>query len=191
MGVSLSKGGSVSLTKAAPHLDRVFVALGWEASSVSGVEYDLDASALVVGPDGRVLSDRHFIFYGNLVSPDGAIEHTGDNLVGGGEDDEVIYVTLSLVPANVDRIVFPVSIYDADVRGQSFGRVSNAYIRVVDRSNGNELARYDLSSDASTESAVVFGELYRSGGEWSFKARGDAYASGLAGIAREHGVNVG
>jgi tellurium resistance protein TerD len=191
MGVSLSKGGSVSLTKAAPHLDKVFVALGWEAAEVSGVEFDLDASALVCGAEGKVLSDRHFVFYGNLVSPDGSIEHTGDNLTGGGEDDEVINISLGIVPPNVERIVFPVSIYDGETKGQNFGRVHNAYIRVVDASNGSELARYDLSEDASTETATVFGELFRNAGEWKFRAIGQGYASGLAGIAREFGVNVG
>ncbi|MEH3156445.1 MAG: TerD family protein [Gordonia paraffinivorans] len=191
MGVSLSKGGNVSLTKEAPHLTAVSVGLGWDIRTTTGTDFDLDASAIAVGTDKKVLSDKHFVFFNNLTSPDGSIEHTGDNTTGEGEgDDEVIKVNLSAVPPEVDTIVFPVSIYDADSRSQSFGQVRNAFIRVVDQSNSNEIARYDLSEDASTETAMVFGELYRNGSEWKFRAVGQGYASGLAGIARDYGVNV-
>ena len=191
MGVSLTKGGNVSLTKEAPGLTAVAVGLGWDARTTTGVEFDLDASAIACGTDKRVLSDQHFIFFNNLRSPEGSIEHTGDNLTGEGDgDDEVINVDLAGTPPNIDSIVFPVSIYDADSRGQSFGQVRNAYIRVVNRANGSEIARYDLSEDASTETAMVFGELYRSGADWKFRAVGQGYASGLAGIARDFGVNV-
>ena len=191
MSVSLSKGGNVSLTKMAPSLSKVYVALGWAVRSTTGADYDLDASALLVGGNDRVLSDQHFVFYGNLSSPDGSVEHTGDNLVGGGDDDEVINVDLDAVPPTVEKVVFPVSIYDAEKLNQSFGQVKDAYIRVVDQSSDNELARYDLTEDASTETAMIFGELYRNGGEWKFRAIGQGYASGLAGIARDYGVNVG
>jgi len=191
MGVSLSKGGNVSLTKEAPNLTAVAVGLGWDIRSTTGADFDLDASAIAAGADKKVISDQHFIFFNNLRSPDGSIEHTGDNTTGEGEgDDEVINVDLSAVPPNIESVVFPVSIYDADSRSQSFGQVRNAYIRVTDRSNGTELARYDLSEDASTETAMVFGELYRNGAEWKFRAIGQGYASGLAGIARDYGVNV-
>ena len=191
MGVSLSKGGNVSLTKEAPHMTAVSVGLGWDIRTTTGTDFDLDASAIAVGTDKKVLSDKHFVFFNNLTSPDGSIEHTGDNTTGEGEgDDEVIKVNLSAVPPEVDSIVFPVSIYDADSRSQSFGQVRNAFIRVVDQSNSNEIARYDLSEDASTETAMVFGELYRNGSEWKFRAVGQGYASGLAGIARDYGVNV-
>lgn len=191
MGVTLAKGGNVSLSKAAPNLTKVAVGLGWDARSTSGANFDLDASALVTGPERKVLSDLHFVFYNNLRSPDGSIEHTGDNLTGEGDgDDEVINVDLPAVPPNVTNIFFPVSIHDADARLQSFGQVTNAYIRVVDLSNGSELARYDLSEDASTETAMLFGELYRHNGEWKFRAVGQGYASGLAGIARDYGVNI-
>ncbi|QTI69441.1 TerD family protein [Gordonia polyisoprenivorans] len=191
MGVSLSKGGNVSLTKEAPGLTAVAVGLGWDARSTTGTDFDLDASAIALGANKKVLSDQHFIFFNNLRSPDGSIEHTGDNLTGEGEgDDEVINVDLAGVPPEVDSIVFPVSIYDADARSQSFGQVRNAYIRVVNRAGGAEIARYDLSEDASTETAMVFGELYRNGAEWKFRAVGQGYASGLAGIARDYGVNV-
>lgn len=191
MGVSLSKGGNVSLTKEAPGLTAVAVGLGWDCRTTTGVDFDLDASALILGADRRVLSDAHFVFYNNLRSPDGSIEHTGDNLTGEGDgDDEVVNVDLAAVPPNVDSIVFAVSIHDADARGQSFGQVTNAYIRVVNRANGAEIARYDLSEDASTETSMNFGELYRHGNDWKFRAIGQGYAAGLAGIARDFGVNV-
>ncbi|MEV0245042.1 TerD family protein [Nocardia sp. NPDC050712] len=191
MSVTLAKGGNVSLSKQAPNLTNVAVGLGWDTRTTTGADYDLDASALATGANLKVLSDQHFIFYNNLKSPDGSIEHTGDNLTGEGEgDDEVINVNLAAVPPSITNIFFPVSIHDADARGQSFGQIRNAFIRVVDRSNGAELARYDLSEDASTETAMVFGELYRHGGEWKFRAIGQGYASGLGGIARDYGVNI-
>ncbi|WP_369240644.1 TerD family protein [Streptomyces sp. R21] len=191
MGVTLSKGGNVSLSKEAPGLTAVTVGLGWDVRTTTGADYDLDASALLCSDAGKVVSDLHFVFYNNLTSPDGSVQHTGDNLTGEGEgDDESINVELATVPAEVAKIVFPVSIHDAQSRGQSFGQVSNAFIRVVNRANNAELARYDLSEDASTETAMVFGELYRHGGEWKFRAVGQGYASGLAGIASDYGVNV-
>ena len=192
MGVSLSKGGNVSLSKEAPGLTAVVVGLGWDARSTTGSDFDLDASAILCTSAGRVLSDAHFVFFNNLKSPDGAVEHTGDNLTGEGEgDDEQVKVNLSLVPVEVDNIVFPVSIYDAESRHQSFGQVSNAFIRVVNRAGGAEIARYDLSEDASTETAMVFGEIYRNGADWKFRAVGQGYATGLRGIATDYGVNVG
>ncbi|MFI0723877.1 MULTISPECIES: TerD family protein [unclassified Streptomyces] len=191
MGVSLSKGGNVSLTKEAPNLTAVVVGLGWDARTTTGADFDLDASALLTNEAGKVLSDQHFVFFNNLRSPDGSVEHTGDNLTGEGEgDDEVINVNLAGVPADVVKIVFPVSIYEAEQRQQSFGQVRNAYIRVLNAADQRELARYDLTEDASTETAMVFGELYRHGGEWKFRAIGQGYASGLRGIAQDFGVNV-
>ncbi|AXE26249.1 chemical-damaging agent resistance protein C [Streptomyces globosus] len=191
MGVSLSKGGNVSLTKAAPNLTAVLVGLGWDARTTTGVDFDLDASAILTNDQGKVASDANFVFFNNLKSPDGSVEHTGDNLTGEGEgDDEAIKVNLASVPADVARIVFPVSIYEAESRQQSFGQVRNAYIRVVNQADNTELARYDLSEDASTETAMVFGELYRNGAEWKFRAIGQGYASGLRGIAQDFGVNV-
>ncbi|SDN63646.1 TerD family protein [Actinacidiphila guanduensis] len=190
MGVTLAKGGNVSLSKAAPNLTQVQIGLGWRARSTTGADFDLDASALLCA-NGRVKGDEYFVFYNNLKSPEGSVEHTGDELVGGsGGDDETILVDLSKVPADVDKIVFPVSIYDADARVQTFGQVSDAYIRVINQSDGSELARYDLTEDASTETAMIFGELYRYGGEWKFRAVGQGYASGLRGIALDFGVNV-
>lgn len=194
MAVSLSKGGNVSLTKeAGPQgLFRVSVGLGWDIRTTTGVDYDLDASALLVGANGRVLSDAHFVFYNNLTSPDGSVQHRGDNRTGEGDgDDESIDIDLSAVPATVDRVVFPVSIDAAAEKGQNFGQVSNAYIRVVNSDNDQELTRYDLSEDASSETAMVFGELYRRDAEWKFRAVGQGYVSGLVGIVRDYGVNVG
>ena len=191
MGVSLVKGGNVSLTKEAPGLTNVVVGLGWDVRSTTGADYDLDASAIMLNTNGKVLSDSHFVFFNNLTSPDGTVEHTGDNLTGEGEgDDEAIKVNLAAMAPDVDKIVFAVSIYDADARRQSFGQVSNAFIRVVNAADERELTRFDLSEDASTETAMVFGELYRRGPEWKFRAVGQGYASGLAGIARDYGVNV-
>ncbi|MFB7372218.1 TerD family protein [Streptomyces sp. NPDC056222] len=191
MGVSLSKGGNVSLTKEAPGLTDVTVGLGWDVRTTTGTDFDLDASAILVSAEGKVRNDQDFVFFNNLKSADGSVEHTGDNLTGEGEgDDEQVKVSLATVPADVAKIVFPVSIYDAENRQQSFGQVRNAFIRVVNQAGGAEIARYDLSEDASTETAMVFGELYRNGAEWKFRAVGQGYASGLRGIAADFGVNV-
>ena len=191
MGVSLTKGGNVSLTKAAPNLTAVTVGLGWDVRSTTGADFDLDASALALGQNHKIVSDQHFVFFNNLRSPDGSIEHQGDNLTGEGEgDDEQINVNLTAVPPEISSVVFPVSIYEGDSRGQSFGQVRNAFIRVVNQADNSELARYDLTEDASSETAMVFGELYRNGQEWKFRAIGQGYASGLSGIARDFGVNV-
>ena len=191
MTVTLTKGGNVSLSKAAPGLSKVIVGLGWDARSTAGGDFDLDASALLVGTNGKVLSDLHFVFFNNLSSPEGSVEHTGDNLTGEGEgDDEVLNVDLTRIPAAVDKVVFPVTIYDAEAQRLNFGMVRNAYIRVVNAANDAEITRYDLSEDASTETAMVFGELYRHSGDWKFRAVGQGYSSGLAGIARDFGVSV-
>jgi tellurium resistance protein TerD len=191
MAVSLSKGGNVSLTKEAPGLTAVVVGLGWDLRTTTGEDFDLDASAIVVNAGGKVYSDQHFVFFNNMKTPDGTVEHTGDNRTGEGEgDDEQIKVNLAQLPADVDKVVFPVSVYDADTRKQSFGQVRNAFIRVLNAADNVELARYDLSEDASTETAMLFGELYRAGTDWKFRALGQGYASGLAGIAKDFGVSV-
>jgi tellurium resistance protein TerD len=191
MGVSLSKGGNVSLTKEAPGLTDVLVGLGWDVRTTDGADFDLDASAILLSDTDKAISDKHFVFFNNLKSPDSTVEHTGDNLTGEGEgDDEAIKVNLAGMGQDVQKIVFPVSIYDADSRSQSFGQVRNAFIRVVNAANNSEIARYDLSEDASTETAMVFGELYRNGAEWKFRAVGQGWTSGLAGIAKDYGVNV-
>ena len=191
MSVNLTKGGNVSLSKQAPGLTAVIVGLGWDARTTDGKSFDLDASAIVCDADGKVISDKHFVFFNNLTTPEGAVQHSGDNLTGeGGGDDEQVKVNLAALPPEAARVVFPVSIYEADTAGQSFGQVRNAFIRVVNQADQAELARYDLSEDASTETAMVFGELYRNGDEWKFRAVGQGYSAGLTGIARDFGVNA-
>ena len=192
MSVSLTKGGNVSLSKQAPGLTAVVVGLGWDPRTTTGADFDLDASAIMLDMSGRVLSDGHFVFFNNLKSPDGSVEHMGDNLTGGGEgDDEQIKVGLTTVPEECGKVVFPVSIYEAEQRQQNFGQVRNAFIRIVNQADNSEIARYDLTEDAATETAMIFGEIYRSFGEWKFRAVGQGYASGLKGIAQDFGVNVG
>ena len=191
MAISLNKGGNVSLTKEAPSLVKVGVGLGWSARVTSGADFDLDASAFMLNSNGRVRSDADFIFYRQLESTCKSVKHTGDNRTGDGDgDDETILVDLSKVPADVQKVVFTVTIYDYQARRQNFGMVSNAYIRILDQGNGSEIARYDLSEDASTVTAMIFGELYRHNGEWKFKAVGQGFSNGLAEMARNFGVDV-
>ncbi|MEU3217083.1 TerD family protein [Streptomyces sp. NPDC006971] len=191
MGVSLAKGQNVVLNQDGTPLADVTVGLGWDARPAGGADFDLDASAIICGPDQKAVSDQHFVFYNNLVGPDGAVRHTGDNTTGEGEgDDEQILVDLDRLDENTGQIVFIVSIHDAQNRGQNFGQVEDAYIRVVDNLTGREMCRYELSYDAAGETAMVFGALYRRGGEWKFRAIGQGYASGLAGIAVDYGVDI-
>jgi tellurium resistance protein TerD len=191
MSVSLIKGSNVNLSKEAPGLTAVAVGLGWDVRTTTGTDFDLDASAILCTEAGTVVSPGDFVFYNNLASVNGAVQHTGDNLTGEGDgDDEVIKVDLASVPAEATKIVFPVAIYDGDARKQTFGQVRNAFIRVVDQSSGGELARYDLSEDAGSETAMIFGELYRLGSDWKFRAVGQGYSTGLAGIATDFGVRL-
>lgn len=192
MAVSLSKGGNVSLSKEAPGLTKVLVGLGWDARVTDGTDFDLDASVFVCGEDGKVLSDQHFVFYNNKTSPDGSVEHTGDNRTGEGDgDDEAVKVDLSKVPAEVKKLVFAVTIHDAAARSQNFGQVANAFMRVVNQDGDKEIARYDLSEDYSVETAMIFGEVYRHNDEWKFKAIGAGFEGGLGPLASTHGVNIG
>jgi len=191
VAVSLAKGGNVSLSKEAPGLRTIRVGLGWDARVTDGSAFDLDASVYVLGESGKVRSNADFIFFNNLSGAGGAVVHQGDNLTGQGDgDDEVVVVTLDKLGADVAKISFAVTIYEADQRRQSFGMVQNAFIRVVNGDGGKEIARYDLSEDASTETAMIFGELYRHGGEWKFKAIGQGFAGGLSPLARSFGVSV-
>ena len=191
MAVSLSKGGNVSLSKEAPGLSKILIGLGWDVRATDGAQFDLDASVFLVAATGKVRSDADFVFYNNLKSADGSVEHTGDNRTGEGDgDDEAVKVSLDSVPADVDKIVVAVTIDQAESRSQSFGQVSSAFIRVVNDSNGTELARYDLSEDSSTETAMVFGEVYRNGAEWKFRAVGQGFAGGLSPLAQSFGVNI-
>ncbi len=192
MAVSLSKGGNVSLTKEAPGLSEVIVGLGWDPRVTDGTEFDLDASVFITGETGKVLDDASFIFYNNMKSADGSVEHQGDNRSGEGEgDDEQVTVNLNSLSTDVKKLVFAVTIHEADGRNQNFGQVSNAFIRVVNKGDGKEITRFDLSEDASTETAMIFGELYRHNNEFKFKAIGQGFAGGLKPLAEAHGVSIG
>lgn len=192
MSVSLSKGGNVSLSKEDPNLTRILIGLGWDTRSTDGAEFDLDASAFLLGAGDRVPSDGDFIFYNNLRSADGSIEHTGDNRTGEGDgDDEALKVELTRIPADIQKITVAATIHDGEGRRQNFGMVSNAFIRIVNDATGREIARYDLSEDASTETAMIFGEVYRHNSEWKFRAVGQGYKGGLSPLARNFGVNIG
>ena len=192
MPVSLQKGQKVDLTKGNPGLKKIMVGLGWDVNQYdNGGDFDLDASAFLLGDNGKVASDSDFVFYGNLAHSSESVIHQGDNLTGEGEgDDEQILVDLSKVPAGVSRIAFTVTIYEAEERRQNFGQVSNAFIRIVDDVTGSEMIRYDLGEDFSIETAVVVGELYRHNGEWKFNAIGSGFNGGLAALCRQYGVNV-
>lgn len=191
MAISLSKGGNLSLTKTDPNLNKLLIGLGWDERATSGAEFDLDASVFLLAGNGRVRGDHDFIFYNQLKSDNGAVEHTGDNRTGQGDgDDEVIKVNLSLVPADVDKIMLTVTIHDAQARNQNFGQVANAFIRVVNEETGTEVVRFDLAEDYSIETAMVFGEVYRHNTEWKFRAVGQGYSGGLLAMCSQYGVNV-
>lgn len=191
MGISLNKGGNISLSKTDPTLNNLIVGLGWDARPTAGIDFDLDASAFMLKSDGKVRSDNDFIFYNQLRSTCGSVEHTGDNLTGDGEgDDESLIVQLNKVPADIQRVAITVTIHDAEARKQNFGQVSNAFIRVVNKDSGAEVARYDLTEDASVETAMIFGEIYRHNGEWKFKAVGQGYAGGLAALVKQYGIII-
>ncbi|CUB06657.1 TerD family protein [Marinomonas fungiae] len=191
MAVSLAKGGNISLTKTDAGLKVVMAGLGWDQRVTDGTDFDLDASVFMVGEDGKVLSDAGFIFYGQKNSQCGSVEHQGDNRTGAGDgDDEQIKIDLANIPADVKKLVFAVTIHEADQRKQNFGMVSNGYIRVSNNDSQVELARFDLSEDASVETAMIFGELYLHGTEWKFKAVGQGFAGGLPALAKAHGVNL-
>lgn len=192
MSVSLAKGGNVSLSKEEPNLAKILIGLGWDTRTTDGVDFDLDASAFLLAAGDKVRGDADFIFYNNLRSSDGSVEHTGDNRTGAGDgDDEALQVDLMRVPTDVQKIAIAVTIHDGEARRQSFGMVSNAFIRIVNDATGREISRYDLAEDASTETAMIFGEVYRHNGEWKFRAVGQGYKGGLAPLARNFGVSVG
>lgn len=191
MAITLQKGGNLSLSKADPTLKRILIGLGWDERATDGAEFDLDASAFMLTAQGKVRSDADFIYYNQLRSPEGAVEHTGDNRSGKGEgDDEVIKIDLDKIPAGVEKVVFTVTIHDAAARKQNFGQITNAFIRVVNEESNVEIVRYDLAEDYSTETAMVFGELYSHNGEWKFRAVGQGYAGGLAAMCTQYGIVV-
>ena len=191
MAISLQKGGNVNLSKEAPNLKKIIIGLGWDPRSTDGATFDLDGSAFLLKNDGKVRGDSDFIFYNNLKSTDGSVVHTGDNQTGEGEgDDERLEIDLSRVPTDIERISITVTIHDADARRQNFGMVSKAFIRCLNAEGEREIARYDLSEDSSTETAMIFGEIYRYNGEWKFKAIGQGFNGGLGPLARSFGVNA-
>lgn len=191
MSVSLVKGGNVSLTKEAPGLENVVVGLGWDVRATDGEAFDLDASCFLLNGEGKVRSDADFIFYNNKTSACGSVQHLGDNLTGEGDgDDEKVMVKLASMPADVMKLAFAVTIHEAEQRRQNFGMVSNAFIRVVNEKDGKEIARFDLSEDASTNTSLIFGELYRHNDEWKFRAVGQGFDGGLGALARNYGVNI-
>jgi tellurium resistance protein TerD len=191
MAISLQKGGNVNLSKEAPGLKKVVIGLGWDPRATDGAAFDLDGSAYLLKGDGKVRGDADFIFYNNLRSSDGSVVHAGDNTTGGGDgDDEKITIDLAAVPTEIDRISFAVTIHEAEQRRQNFGMVGQAYIRCLNADGNKELARYDLSEDGSIETAMIFGELYRYGSEWKFRAIGQGFKGGLGPLARSFGVNT-
>ena len=192
MAISLSKGQKVDLTKGNPGLSKLVVGLGWDTNKYDGgAAFDLDAAAFLLGANGKVQADSDFVFYNNLKHSSGSVQHMGDNLTGEGEgDDEQIKIDLSLVPANVEKIDFTVTIHEAETRKQNFGQVSNALIRVVNEADNQEIIRYDLGEDFSIETAVVVGELYRNGSEWKFNAIGSGFKGGLEALCKNFGVGI-
>lgn len=192
MSINLSKGQKVNLTKENAGLKKIRVGLGWDINAFdTGFDFDLDAAAFLLDNSGRCPSEKEFIFYGNLSYSNNAVEHQGDNLTGEGEgDDEQILIDLANIPSNIAKIVITATIYDAEKRNQNFGQVSNAYIRVCDESNGNEILKYDLGEDFSIETAIIFGELYKNGTEWKFNAIGNGFKGGLAALCNHFGIQA-
>jgi tellurium resistance protein TerD len=191
MAISLQKGGNLSLSKTDPGLKTLLAGLGWDARVTDGAAFDLDASLFMIKEDGKVRSDADFIFYNQKTDALNSVTHLGDNTTGAGDgDDEQAEIVLDKVPAEIQKVIFAVTIHDAEARKQNFGMVQNAFIRVVNKDSNTELARFDLSEDFSTETAVIFGEVYRHSGEWKFKAVGQGFAGGLGALARAHGVNI-
>lgn len=191
MAISLQKGGNVSLTKSAPSLKKILVGLGWEARSTNGTDFDLDASAFLTTGTGKVRSDSDFIFYNQLKSPCGSVEHTGDNRTGLGDgDDESVRIILDQVPSEVAKIIICVTIHDAQARKQNFGQVADAFIRIVNDEDGSEIARFDLTEDYSTETAMIFGEIYNHNSEWKFRAVGQGFNGGLEAMCSQFGITV-
>lgn len=192
MPVSLQKGQKVSLTKGNPGLANVVVGLGWDVNGFdTGGDFDLDAAAFLLTDSGKVSNQNDFIYFGNLTHPSGSVRHLGDNLTGVGEgDDEQIKIDLTKIPANITKVAFTVTIYEAESRHQNFGQVNNAFVRIYNDSTGEELLRYDLGEDFSIETAAVFGELYKNGSEWKFNAIGSGYQGGLAALCNNYGIDV-
>ncbi|MBE9402417.1 MULTISPECIES: TerD family protein [Acinetobacter] len=191
MAISLNKGGNLSLSKTDPSLNQVLIGLGWDARATDGADFDLDASAFLLAANDKVRGETDFIFYNQTRSPEGSVEHTGDNRTGEGDgDDEAVKINLAKIPTDVQKIAITVTIHDAESRGQNFGQVQNAFIRVVNDQTNVEIVRFDLNEDYSTETAMIFGELYRHNGEWKFRAVGQGYNGGLRAMCGQYGISI-
>lgn len=191
MAISLNKGGNLSLSKTDPSLNQVLIGLGWDARATDGADFDLDASAFLLAANDKVRGETDFIFYNQTRSPEGSVEHTGDNRTGEGDgDDEAVKINLTKIPTDVQKIAITVTIHDAESRGQNFGQVQNAFIRVVNDQTNVEIVRFDLNEDYSTETAMIFGELYRHNGEWKFRAVGQGYNGGLRAMCGQYGISI-
>ncbi len=192
MAVNLTKGQKVDITKGKEGLNKIVVGLGWDVNKYDGdKDFDLDASAFLLGGSGKVRSDADMVFFNQTTGGNGAVEHTGDNRTGEGEgDDEQIKITLKDVPADVEKIAFVITIFEAEERSQNFGQISNSFVRVVDEAKNEEIVRYDLGEDFSIETALIVGELYKHNGEWKFAAIGSGYQGGLEAVCKAYGVNV-
>ena len=178
MAINLQKGQKIDIG-----LSKITVGLGWDPNEGTGHDFDLDASAIMINGNRKLISENHFIFYNNLKSPDGSLEHTGDDPTGGstdGDDDEAIKVDLSKIDTEVSEILFVVTIEDFATRKQNFGQVRGSYIRIVDDASGEEIAKYELDEDFSIETGVEFGRLYKRNGQWKFEASGIGYKAGLS-----------
>jgi tellurium resistance protein TerD len=192
MGIVLSKGQKIDLTKTNPGLTKAIIGLGWDTNKYNGGhDFDLDASAFLADTNGKVQNDLEFIFYNNLISPDGGVEHTGDNRTGEGDgDDEQIIIDFTKVTSHIEKIGIAVTIHDAEARNQNFGQVSNAFVRVINPENDQEILRFDLGEDFSVETAVVVCEIYKHQGDWKFNAIGSGFSGGLAALCRNYGLSV-
>lgn len=192
MGITLAKGQKVSLTKGNPGLRNVLVGLGWDTNKYDGgYDFDLDASVFLLGDNDKVTNDLDFVFYNNPKHTSSSVEYLGDNRTGQGEgDDEQVAINLSLIPDNINKIAFAVTIHEAMERRQNFGQVSNSFIRVVNKDNNEELLKYELSEDFSIETALVVAEIYRHNGEWKFNALGSGFEGGLAALCNNFGIRI-
>lgn len=192
MAINLTKGQKIDLTKGNTGLKNILVGLGWDTNKYDGTaDFDLDASVFLTGENGKCSSDAGFVFYNNLTGGNGSIVHTGDNLTGEGEgDDEQVKINLAGIPGEIHKVVFAITINDAQANNQNFGQVSNAFVRIVDNDKNEELLRFDLGEDFSIETSVVACELYRHNGEWKFNAIGMGFQGGLEALCREYGLSV-
>jgi tellurium resistance protein TerD len=189
MAISLSKGSRINLSKEAPGLSKLMLGLGWDARITDGKDFDADVSVLMLGEDGKAIGDQGFVFYGAKVSGCGSVTHNGDNTTGEGDgDDETLDVKLDDIPENVSKLLVAVTIHEAAERGQNFGQIENAYIRMVNQDGGEDIARYDLSEDYSTETCLIFAELYKKDGQWRAQAKGEGFAGGLGDFLTSYGL---